>query len=109
MPLEDILLCTLGKKGLTTAIEVRQYFQATENREQMVSKQDYFQRRKHLNPQVFKTLNRRYLQQYYGGNEGRTWRGYLVFAIDGSRVEIPNSEENRKTYGESGGPSVRNQ
>jgi hypothetical protein len=31
----------------------------------------------------------------------KRWQGYLVLAIDGSRVEIPNSEENRKTYGES--------
>jgi hypothetical protein len=27
MPLQDILACTLGKKGLSTAMEVRQYFQ----------------------------------------------------------------------------------
>jgi hypothetical protein len=32
---------------------------------------------------------------------GKEWKGYLVMAIDGSRAEIPNSEENRQVYGES--------
>jgi hypothetical protein len=27
--------------------------------------------------------------------------GYIVLAVDGSRAEVPNSKENRETYGES--------
>jgi hypothetical protein len=101
MPLEDIIMCTLGKKALSTTIEVRQYFQMADKAEQTVSKQDYLRQRQKLNPEVFKVLNREYLQSFYRGAEAESWKGYLVLAVDGSRVEIPNSEENRKTYGES--------
>ena len=101
MPLEDILLCTLAKKGLSTTMEVRHYFQAVEKVEQTVSKQDYLRRRQKLNPEVFKILNRNYLKRFYSGQEVERWQGYLVMAVDGSRAEIPNSEENRRVYGES--------
>jgi hypothetical protein len=99
MPLHDILTCTLAKKGLSTAMEIRQYFQAIGKEEQTVSKQGYLQQRQKLNPEVFKVLNRNYLRRFYEGEEAVRWNGYLVCAVDGSRAEIPNSEENRKTYG----------
>ena len=101
MPLEDILMCTLAKKGLSTIMELRQYFQAAKNMEQTVSKQDYLRQRQKLNPAVFSILNRNYLKRFYAGAEAHTWRDYLVCAVDGSRAEIPNSEENRQVYGES--------
>jgi hypothetical protein len=101
MPLADILRCTLCKKGLTATMELRQYFQAAGKMRETVSKQDYLRQRQKLNPEVFKLLNRKYLQDFYGGTEVRKWHGMVVMAIDGSRVEIPNSAENRREYGES--------
>jgi len=101
MPLRDILRCILGKKGLSAVMEVRQFFAAAKKEEQTVSKQDYLQQRQKLNPEVFKELNAGYLKGFYSGEEAQEWNGYLVMAADGSRAEIPNSAENRKTYGES--------
>ena len=65
MPLEDILRCTLFKKGLTATMEVRQYFQAAGKMEQRVSKQDYLKQRRRLNPAVFKLLHTNYLGHFY--------------------------------------------
>ena len=101
MPLEDILRCTLSKKGLSATMEVRRYFQEAGKMEKTVSKQNYLKQRKKLNPEVFKLLNRNYITRFYEGQEAKEWQGYLVMAIDGSRVEIPNSKENREVYGES--------
>jgi len=101
MPLHDILICTLAKKGLSTAMELLQYFKAIGKGEQTISKQGYLQQRQKLNPEVFTVLNRNYLRRFYEGDEAVTWNGYLVFAGDGSRAEIPNSAENRKEYGVS--------
>jgi hypothetical protein len=53
MPLEDILMCTLAKKGLNTTMEIRHYFQSMEKVERTVSKQDYLRQRQKLNPEVF--------------------------------------------------------
>ena len=85
MPLYDILICILGKKGLSTVIEISQYFQGAGKEEQAVSKQDYQKQRQQLNPEVFKILNGNYLRRFYGGEEAKTWEGYLVMAVDGSR------------------------
>jgi hypothetical protein len=101
MTLEDLLLCTLGKMGLSAIMEIRHYFQERGKVEQTVSKQDYLRRRQKLNPEVFTLLNSNYLKRFYSGQEAIRWNGYLVMAIDGSRAEIPNSEENRRVYGVS--------
>jgi len=101
MPLGDMLICTLAKKGLSAIMELRQYFQAANKIERTVSKQDYLRQRQKLNPEVFKVLNGNYLRRFYDGKEAQKWHGYLVMAVDGSRAEIPNSEENRQVYGES--------
>jgi hypothetical protein len=101
MPLEDIIMCTLRKKGLSTIMEIRHYFQSLGKMERTVSKQDYLRQRQKLNPEVFSLLNANYLKRFYDSTEAKGWRGYLVLAVDGSRAEIPNSEENRNVYGES--------
>jgi hypothetical protein len=58
LPLADMLCCILAKKGLTATMELRQYFQAARGGEEAVSKQDYLRQRQHLNPTVFRALNR---------------------------------------------------
>ena len=79
-------------------MELRNFFKA--KNEEPISKQAYFKARKNLNPEVFTVLNDEYLKDFYNSpEEVKTWNGYIVLAIDGSKVEIPNSEENRETYG----------
>jgi len=102
MPLTDIILCTLSKKGLTTSMELHQYFTQKGEYEMNISKQGYLQQRKKLNYEVFTFLNRQYLQDFYSSNEPVLWNNYLVFAVDGSKAEVPNSDENRAFFGECG-------
>ena len=91
MPLSYILLCTLAKKGLSTVMELYHFFKDDMKIEQRVSKQDYLRQRQKLNPDVFKQLNQSYLRHFYSGQEVKCWHGYIVLAIDMSKVEIPNS------------------
>lgn len=102
MPLKDMLLCCLSKKGLTTTFELRNYFKDKGNMSMQLSVQGYLQQRKRLNPEIFPYLNRKYLMDFYHSNEPRLWNGYLLIAIDGSKAEVPNSKENRETFGNSG-------
>jgi hypothetical protein len=53
MPLADTILCTLSKKGLTTAMELHQYFSQKGVNHMNISKQGYLQQRKKLNYDVF--------------------------------------------------------
>ena len=102
MPLEDIISCTLSKKGLTTAMELHKYFIEKGATSMNISKQGFLQQRKKINYEVFSFLNREYLQDFYSSDEPVLWNNYMVFAIDGSKVEVPNPDENRVAFGECG-------
>ena len=79
-------------------MELRNFFKLKGREE--ISKQAYFKARQNLDPAVFTYLNDNYLNDFYKHPDGvKTWKGYIVLAIDGSKVEIPNSEENREKYG----------
>ena len=69
MPLKDILLCCLSKKGLITAFELRNYFKQKEEKSMPLSVQGYLQQRKRLNPEVFSYLNKEYLIDFYHSEE----------------------------------------
>lgn len=101
MPLKDILLCCLSKKGLTTTLELRNYFIQKDVPSMKMSKQGYLQQRKRLNPEVFSYLNDEYMADFYHSSEPRLWNGFLLLAIDGSKAEVPNSPENRERFGKS--------
>lgn len=101
MSLKDILLCCLSKKGLTTTLELRNYFKQKEDSSMKISKQGYLQQRKRLNPEVFSYLNDEYLTDFYHSSEPKLWNGFLLLAIDGSKAEVPNSAENRERFGKS--------
>lgn len=102
MPLSDIILCTLSKKGLTIAIELHQYFTQKGACHMSISKQGYLQQRKKLNYKVFSFLNKEYLEDFYHSTEPILWNNHLVFAVDGSKAKVPNSDENRAFFGECG-------
>jgi hypothetical protein len=97
MTLANVLMSAIGRKALTGFMEIRLFFMTIN--ELPVSKQDYFTRRQHLNYEALVLLNSDYLQDFYAGEEPYCWNGYIVLAIDGSGVEISNSEENRRTFG----------
>ena len=82
MSLKDILLCCLSKKGLTTALELRNYFKQKGDLYMEISKQGYLQQRKRLNPEVFSYLNDEYLADFYHSSEPKLWNGFLLLAIE---------------------------
>ena len=98
MPVCDIIISIMTSKKQTCAMELRNFFKLKDREE--ISKQAYFKARQNLDPEVFTYLNDNYLNNFYKHpDEVKTWKGYIVLAIDGSKVEIPNSEENREKYG----------
>ena len=67
-----------------------------------LSIQGYLQQGKRLNPEIFPYPDRNCLMDFYHSGEPEPWNGYLLAATDGSRAEVPDSEENRETSGNSG-------
>jgi len=91
----------LNKKGLSTNMEINNFFNKT-NQDITMSAQSLLDQRLKLNPEVFIDLNQEYLKTFYDEYEEtdvKTYKGYLLKAIDGSDFEIPNTKKSKETYG----------
>jgi hypothetical protein len=63
------------------------------------TKQSFSEARQKLSPEAFVMLNDEFVYRFYEDNDFKKYKGYRLLAIDGSCIEIPNSEELRKYYG----------
>lgn len=56
--------------------------------------------REKLNEEIFKELNKESLIRFYGEfpQEVKTYKGYVLGAINGSDCEVPNTKETRERY-----------
>lgn len=99
MPFEDLSLCILGKKGLTLSMELEQFFDRKDDFENTISKQAFSKQRMNLNPKLFKVMNQRYIKDIYDETNFKTFHGYILLGIDGSIMEIPNTENLKRQFG----------
>lgn len=99
MPFEDLSLCILSKKGLTLSMELEQFFDRKDDYNNTISKQAFSKQRMNLNPKLFKVMNQRYITDIYNETDIKTFHGYILLGIDGSVMEIPNTDDLKKNYG----------
>lgn len=65
-----------------------------------VSKQAISKARQHIKPSLFKTFFNASVSIFYNKLPSRkTWNGYHIFAVDGSKLELPNSKSNFEFFG----------
>lgn len=103
----NLLLLTLNKQGKNTSFEIRDYEINKKGADEVnYTDEAYLKQRRHLNPEVFKEMNKIYLKDFYGEEKYiQKNKGYIFLAIDGSKDEIPNTVQNRKEFGETGNNS----
>ena len=100
---KDIIYFTLNKRGLSLKMEMNKFKDMTGKMEE-VSKSALCQQRKKINPEIFKELNSDYIKNSYDNpRDYKTIKGYIVMAIDGMKIEVPDSKELREEYGTSQG------
>ena len=69
-----------------------------------VSKQALSKARQFINPSLFKELYYLSVDLFYKQIPSRKlWNGYHLFAVDGSRIELPNSQSTFDFFGEMSG------
>ncbi len=75
-----------------------------------ISKVGYLKQRLKLNPVAFLALARHHAGSFYKDNQMvKKKNGYLIFAADGSAMNIPTTEENLTTYGNASKRNVKSQ
>lgn len=63
------------------------------------TKQAFSKARKKINPSAFWVLFKESVQTFYEDGDFKRFKGYRVCAIDGTRLNLPNSEEMIDIYG----------
>lgn len=98
MSLENLLTFTLTQKGKTLSMEINNYFKDINERQNRITKQAFSKQRMKLNPEVFIQLSNEYVESIYDDNNYNTLKDYIVTAVDGTVLEIPDTKELRKAY-----------
>ena len=100
MPLHDLLLTMVNRKGLTLTLELRNYMDIA-HPGMAISKPGYLKQRMKLNPDAFLDLYHYHNKNFYAEAGFDTYKGWLVLAADGSDINIPTTPETLETYGSS--------
>lgn len=98
MPLRDLLFTMINRKGLTLALELRNYMKNA-HPNVSISKPGYLKQRMKLNPEAFLELYRYHNRNFYSEPGFSTFHGYVVLAADGSDINIPTTNETLRLYG----------
>lgn len=85
----------------TLQVELSRFFKVLKGQcsEIRVSKQAFSKARQKLSEQSFILLNERLVEEFYTDNSYVTWNGYRLVGIDGSTVQLPDSDEIRREFG----------
>lgn len=98
MPLKDILLSMINRKGLTLTLELRNYMKCSHPGEH-ISKPGYLKQRMKLNPDAFLDLYHFHNKNFYSEPGYSTRNGFLLLAADGSDINIPTTAETLERFG----------
>lgn len=95
---KDLILYTLNNRGKTNKMELYDFIQDCNLDE--ISAPGMLKQREKLNEEIFKELTKESLERFYGEfpQEVKTYKGYIISAIDGSDCEVPNTKETRERY-----------
>lgn len=98
---EDFVWYLTMQKGRTTSMELDEYLKGKNgNYEIGISKQAFSKQRQYLKPEIFIDITKEYLKSFYQKTpeEVKRYKGYIILAIDGTMLEIPNTRELVEEY-----------
>ena len=101
MDFEKLIHYILNKKGLSTNMEINNFFNKI-NEDTDMSVQALLDQRLKLKAEVFVELNEDYLKGFYSEyreTDVKNYKGYILKAIDGTDFEIPNTEKSKEAFG----------
>lgn len=96
---KNTILFSLNFVKKSLQIELDDFFDKFNLSEIGISKQGYSAARKKISPLAFVKLTKAIVNWYYEENSFKTYRGFRLCAIDGSVLQIPDTEELRNYFG----------
>lgn len=98
MGFKSTILFMLNFIKKSIQIELDNFFNNI-NKGESITKQAYSEARQKISPTAFIKMNDKIVSWYYGDNDFKKYRGYRLSAIDGTVLELNNSERLRKAFG----------
>lgn len=94
----DLIYYSINNRGKTMKMELYDFIEQYNLEE--VSAPALLKQREKLNENIFKELNKESMEDFYNlfPDEVKTYKGYILTAIDGSDCEVPNTPQTRKRY-----------
>jgi len=104
----DILLFMLNLLKKSLVIEIDNFvqhlnFKTNSDSIQNFTSSAFVQKRKKINPDVFKYLSQVIIENNYVESNGNVvlFNGFRILAVDGSKITLPYTEELKEAFGES--------
>lgn len=99
-PVVFSLILDLPRKSLSVELfDSQEKINAILYRDKQGGKSAFCKARKKLNPSFFKDLTLHLAKEYYNKSEVKTWKGFILEAIDGSRLNILDTKLLCETFG----------
>ncbi|MBR3241246.1 MAG: IS4 family transposase [Parasporobacterium sp.] len=98
-PWFDILLYVIFRCKECVTSELSSYYAGIGWPEKRVSRQAAFKALKKLNPRVFDPLIHKFTELFYQSSLVKTFRGYLLLAVDGTTLNLPAGTLSLKRFG----------
>lgn len=93
-----IFMINMVKKSLQ--LELNNFFETVLKKDESITKQAYSEARQKIDPKAFIELNNKVNEIVYSGEyEYKLWNGYRLSAIDGSVIELPNTQLLKEEFG----------
>lgn len=100
MGFKETVLFALNMVNKSLQLELNDFFRKVLKRNDSISKQAFSENRQKISPKAFIELNDSIIKTIYDkDSEFKLWNGYRLNAIDGSILEIPNTESTQETFG----------
>jgi hypothetical protein len=99
MSFQDIIVFTLNFVKKSLQLELDLFIKNFKGEAMTITKQSFSEARQKILPEAFIKIFYQIVEWYYGTVEFKTYKGYRISAIDGSIVELNNSQKLRDAYG----------
>ena len=110
MGFTDYMYLTIQNLKSSLQAGLNAFFDAQKDGQIEYSKQAFSKGRKRIKPEAFQELFQRVVENFYEKAELTGWKGYQLFGIDGTRLNLPCTNELAELYGvqtSQGAPQVQ--
>lgn len=99
LTVSNLILYTMFRNELTTNKDINAYFTQIQKMNHIVSKQAVHQALAKMNPNVFTEMMKHFRESFYKSKFIKKLKGYVLLAVDGTKIEVPYSFMNLIRFG----------